>query len=781
MKKIKHLMIWIGLLLSLVSCKDTMEAIGIGGSEVPADGIVLRIQLPNFSENQVGTRAGESETINSLYLVFYDEDKQYLGQENVSSSVSKQSDGSYQVKIKVPVGTEAIHLVANYTPTEEEAKDLQGTFKERTPNLNAPICWGMVTVDNLLAGNTTISLIRQCAKITLNTEAVAKVFTVAGLDVRNVASKGTIAPAGYDPEHTATPLPETKDEDLMEGKVGGGTATTVAINETSKGKAFVLIKAKYHDVEGYYKVALYKDANKTEQYDLLRNHDYIIKVTRVNDYGFKSENEAVRSQPENRLEVSVVDDNPEITSMIACKDYELGVSDQQSVSATTTEVKVSVVTTLSEPTSSSGKLYEVSLNGNSWITGCKEESVTATPESGSLSSVGKKYTLSLTLTPNNLSEDVRKGKITITSGDLSLDIWISQKGYDFRRDDNRKVTLLSSNTTITDNYFDWIDKTVQGIKPEEMRGAVRNEGLHLTVGTNTYSYLIPKLNGDVVTNKDSRFTVTDNGSNWKVTLNNTNAGNFDLWQSSFTITNSQDVVITYPVYHTGIFHEIANIQHQLAEDGDDNLKVKGWFYYGVVKVKGKAHSYIMLDRNLGASNNGFYSPESTALAQYEKAIGGYFCISESKNTSDATQGNLSSTLAPSGYTIPTNDVFDDLIEGGNMQVKTYRTVTGESYNCVEISTFDSELKTIYLPYGGYLEGESLKNPIHVNLWTKSLLSGNQGFSTSSPEYGYWYRYFDVYNSKMSISNMRFVSGSNGNNTGRYKAMPIRLIYSQYIQ
>lgn len=41
-------MIWIGLLLSLVSCKDTMEAIGLGGDEIPAEGLVLNIDLPNF-------------------------------------------------------------------------------------------------------------------------------------------------------------------------------------------------------------------------------------------------------------------------------------------------------------------------------------------------------------------------------------------------------------------------------------------------------------------------------------------------------------------------------------------------------------------------------------------------------------------------------------------------------------------------------------------------------------------------------------------------------------
>ena len=52
MKKIKHLMIWIGLLLSLVSCKDTMEAIGLGRDFIPAEGLVLNLQLTgNFNKS----------------------------------------------------------------------------------------------------------------------------------------------------------------------------------------------------------------------------------------------------------------------------------------------------------------------------------------------------------------------------------------------------------------------------------------------------------------------------------------------------------------------------------------------------------------------------------------------------------------------------------------------------------------------------------------------------------------------------------------------------------
>ena len=55
-------------------------------------------------------------------------------------------------------------------------------------------------------------------------------------------------------------------------------------------------------------------------------------------------------------------------------------------------------------------------------------------------------------------------------------------------------------------------------------------------------------------------------------------------------------------------------------------------------------TYYMLDRNLGASNNGYYAPDVVALAKNKKAIGGYFCLSEKKRTSDATQ-DLSSTLS----------------------------------------------------------------------------------------------------------------------------------------
>lgn len=781
MKKIKHLMIWIGLLLSLVSCKDAMETIGLGGDEIPAEGVTLNIELPNFSEKKINTRAGADESISNVTAVFYGESNTYKDKADVKIG-SKNADGTYQATIsKVPSGTKTVHLVTNVSNLEEtEAKNLQdiASATPRTIDTSSPVCWGCVSLTELLDGSANVSLYRQYAKVTLKVaNAVNAVFPEkdAGLIINHTAAKSAIAPAGYNV--LTEDLAATKE--FSNTNVGNGTTREVAVTETSAGEANVIIKAKYKGIEGYYKVGLYKDAKtKKDQYALLRNHNYTITVTKVNDYGFEKLDDAVNSDPENRLEADVVDDNPAITNMIACKDYELGVSDNLSLKATDTKARITLVTTLE-----SAK-YDVNFKKDSWIKGYIQvgEGI-KTPVSGSLSKPdGQKYILEFTL-DSNIHETPRIPEtVTISSGDLKLDVKITQAGYDFMRDDpDRKVIMYKDNNVYQEDYFAWLDK-VNGINPEQMQGVLRNNGLHFTVGKNAYSYKIPKQDEDVLTYNDSHFNVREevdgNKKFWKVTLADNSDNNYDLWKGTFTIQNKDGINITYTVYHTGIFHEITDdmaSKYELAEGGNNTLKVKGMFYYGVVKVEGKAHTYIMLDRNLGATDNSPYVPDVNELKDHKGAIGGYFKISENKNTSDVKQGNLSSTLSPKGFEIPEKSVFEDLIAKGTLNTEIRTTSLGESYYCTSMNTINSELKTIYLPYGGYLEGESHKYPMHVVFWTKTLVSGTQGFSGKSPEYGFWYNYFDIYNSKKGISNVRFVSGSNGNNTGRYKAMPLRLI------
>ena len=790
-------MIWIGLLLSLASCKDSLEAITLGGDELPTEGVTLSIQLPNFTPQEISTRAGgeTTESITSLWLVCYDTSDHYLDMQDCTKAyadATADADGYKKIKTNLPKGTETVHLVANVPDLTKVQAEKLDAMKDITPDLSEPICWGAKTLSDLMK-DSKISLTRQCAKVTVKTSVSN--FEITDLHVWHSASKGSIAPAGY--------KKSTKDDDLATSTelnskyIAGGSAAVVAVNETSAGKADIIIKAKYKDKkgsykEGFYKVALYKDDAKTAQYALVRNHNYIVNVISVNDAGYATEEEALKAEPENRLEVTVVDDNPEIVDMIACKDYELGVCGTQTVAATNGTdpiiVPITLFTNLKPENTTDNNLYkvEISKDAQSWITSWSPGSQSTTTSPNESAPSGTMFVLNLTLTANNKSEEPREGTITITSGDLKRTITIHQEGYDFKRANDRKV-VMNYDGTIHDNYFAWLDE-MHGVKPSENKvedqEQTRNQGLHFSVGDNKIYYLIPKKPGDNVEKNSANISYSDetyNGNNYyKVTLNNS-TNNFVLWidEEGFVIKNTEDAAhpftIKYPIYHAGVFGEIKNLEdEQLGETK------KGWYYYGVVKIlvdepseDGKTttpnKTYYMLDRNLGASNSDFYSPGSANIANDKGSIGGYFKISNGKSSNDYIN-----KYVIGNFRVPKGNELEAI--ANKIEVKPLSTSTGELYNCLRIPTVSSQKDYIYIPISGYYESNSFKDEYHANLWSQSLLSGYQGFSSSSNEYGFWYLYLDIYNKIKTITNTRFVQGYDGSSTGRYKAMPIRLIY-----
>lgn len=789
-------MIWIGLLLSLASCKDSLEAITLGGDELPTEGVTLSIQLPNFTPQEISTRAGgeTTESITSLWLVCYGTSDNYLDMKDCTkayAAATADADGYKKIKTNLPKGTETVHLVANVPDlTEEQAAKLDA-MKDITPDLSKPICWGAKTLSDLM-NDSKISLTRQCAKVTVKTSVSN--FEITDLHVWHSASKGSIAPAGY--------KESTKDDDLATSTelnskyIAGGSAAVVAVNETSAGKADIIIKAKYKDkdkgtdTEGFYKVALYTDDAKTAQYALVRNHNYIVNVISVNDAGYATDEEALKAEPENRLEVTVVDDNPEIVDMIACKDYELGVCGTQTVAATNGTdpiiIPITLFTNLKPENTTDNNLYkvEISKDAQSWITSWSPGSQSTTTSPNESAPSGTMFVLNLTLTANNKSEEPREGTITITSGDLKRTILIHQEGYDFKRAKDRKV-VMNYDGTIHDNYFAWLDE-MHGVKPSENKvedqEQTRNQGLHFSVGDNKIYYLIPKKSGDQFVKKSDKISYSEevykNQNYYKVTLN---SNNFDLWidEEGFVIQNTEDAdhpfTIKYPIYHAGVFGEIKNLEdEQLGETK------KGWYYYGVVKIlvdepseDGKTttsnKTYYMLDRNLGASNSDFYSPGSANIANDKGSIGGYFKISNGKSSNDYIN-----KYVIGNFRVPKGNELEAI--ANKTEVKPLSTSTGELYNCLRIPTVSSQKDYIYIPISGYYESNSFKDEYHANLWSQSLLSGYQGFSSSSNEYGFWYLYLDIYNKIKTITNTRFVQGYDGSSTGRYKAMPIRLIY-----
>lgn len=774
MKKIISLLV---ALLTLAACSDTLNEGSSPSNKngVEDGGITLTINLPDFSKEEL-TRAGE-KGLTSLNAVAYDNDKNCLLNQKITSW-EVVSDG-YKVKVPVTDKTTMIHLVANDGDLSDTQcqSGLDKAAISGTINTENPVCWGMISVSNLMKANPEISLLRQFAKVNVKYEKTTSsdfkddnTFELESFQLYKAANKGTIAPKDFDYNASAVNVPA----DAGEANSGWQTGET-PFYETAAGQAYLIVKGKYNSVESFYKVAFLDNKTK-DAMPLLRNHAYTVKITHVNTYGWPTEAEAIKDPyPENRMMVDVKDDNPLVNDMIACKDYHLGVSDQVSGAWDDENIIATVVTTIKnneKPTFS---------KSGDWIKGVTvSETITVPDTDGPNSTTGKKYKISIAVDKNEYSEEPRPGTVIVKSGDLTRTITVTQKGKDFKRSDRRVKLVTSSNVGTSEEYNDYFNKFLpdtKGIWPKDMlKDFVRNDGLHFGVGTNEFSYLIPKKTSDKVTMGASsdKFTVTDNGDgNWKVTLNS-GADNYDIWIGDFTITyqeSGHNIAITYPVYHCGIFHKIDASNQQ---PPDDQSSVSGRFYYGVVKVKGNSKTYVMLDRNLGASSDRCYAPGTKALEANKGAIGGYFHIAIAKQD-QANAGNLIGNL-PQGFTIPENSVFQDIIDGGNLKEETRYTLSGEAYNSVEITTDNSELPVIYLPATGYVEGEAFRNVTHVSLWTRTLLSGNQGFDTTSPEYGFWYRYLDVYGKICTMSNLRFVSGNAGKNTGTYRAMPIRLVH-----
>ena len=796
---IKKLTIWFFMLLSVVlaACSDIRDIVGGDTPDVPSEGVVLTLKLPNFTKNTVATRATEQQ-INKLCVLCYDADDKYLGMSNITGAdIKPNGDGKYKVKVKVMEGTATLHVVANTDISESDAKDAAGknnlynATRDGKLDLSAPVCWGSVKVTDLLSGKTSLTLFRQFAKASVTKDTKVTNFEITGFKLINTATKGTIATTNLYTDVSLSSVDYTDEKDYSMGEH--------PFYETPADKACMIIKAKYNNgPETYYKVAFQtKNPNGTfTPMALLRNHHYQVKVTAVNHEGWATEDEAINNLSENRLTVEVVDDNPPIVDMIACKDYELGVCGKQTVLGNAEEATITFVTTNPKVND-----YNVKLN-NDWITGYTETASVDLPTTAGdskLSSTGRLYTIKLTLS-KNYESDAHTGTVTITSGDLSRVVEITQLGYDFRTDPNRIVQIrgLAGLTSKDEaDYFFWMDSKLKGITPEENQGRVRDDGLHFFVGNNTVYYLIPKLQGDELTCNDTRVTVDKKSVNgfYKVTLADNSPNNYKRWISDeaftiITITNARTkITVTYPVYHVGLFAHLtgkAATDYQLGKS-----KASGWYYYEMVDVVAKVtkkdgttdyKAYYMLDRNLGATNNGYYSPSTTALKDNIGAIGGYFKISEATNSTDAKNNNdVVNALAIGNFKVCDNMCLQGLIDNNNdLAIEEETTHYGEKYNCLRITTRNRDIPEIFIPMSGYYEGKNdedavYKDSYHANLWTRSRLSDYQGFSSSSPEYGFWYLYLDAFGKSLNMSNYRFVSGSSGKNKGRYRAMPVRLV------
>lgn len=740
--KYTKILLALTICLLMSACSDDI----FSGSDYFDNGkVTLRLVVP--ATTVVNTRANTDETIsgNDLYVIEYGDKGSFVAMRKVEPS--NFSDNTLTIN-DVNTKTTDIHIVANGDAilagkNKDNIGKLDGVYSNEIPS--PPVLWGHINMSELKSGTSnTVSLLRNVAMATLNKgEEIKDKFEITGWEITQTATQGSIAPKDYKDYTVGNTNEPTGDKlDKTIGNCEGSNAReALYLFETpAKVDSRIVIKAN-----GKYYTANFLDAEGSKL-SLLRNHHYKITVTATGE-GYNTKEEALKA-PAGNIKVEIKDYNFMVTNLISNGAYELGTCDTVRVEA-------------GEKTSSSGEAYFVTMWGNgvkaenitpelstptdSWLTEVSKDGGTDI-SSADYSSAGKGYKLTFKCLENP-SEEIRQTKLTVTFGVLKRDIVIVQQGSNLKKARETNIYGLQGDGENGRDYIKFISKEVNGTSRTAMGGtSERDNGLQLGIGSeNNYYYTIAKIDGDDYETDETVVKVTDNRTFYTIEAKNKN--DEEVWTRQFTIKTEGGHKIIYDIYHTGIFQE----EKDTYQPTSNRTNTKVWYYYELIKSE---NGVWMLDRNLGATS--------------VDDPGGYYCIK--KGDRDKPMADI----CPQGFSIPTSSLWKQLTP--EMKLVTRTTGNGTTYQSIELpAATTAQSKSIRFPRGGMHNGYEVTNPSIGYYWSATIVSGNQGFDFSSPEYGYWYNVARLSSGSQGMQNVRYVDGKNS--TVVYKYLNTRCVKS----
>lgn len=796
-RSIFRYMIMLAVLPLAAGCSDELSAPDGEIANVPSE-LTLTVSLPDYTVTELGTRADADAAINSLAVMCYSKQGALLSTQTITSGFSDKGANRYEVTVPLNKATVSLQFIANMTPPAG-VSDFSTYYIE---NPDARVMWGMAELKDLLAtppSSRTVQLLRQNAKVTVVDNAAD--FTISRFGVYGTASVGSVAPAGNNMNPTEPTIKggETYGFNTTRGEAALKSASDVVnIFETTKDDAVsqgvyktrgrIIIEGTYGGVKGYYVVAFrtrsgggYSETPGAYTYEpvhVIRNHHYKVTVTEVRAAGWPTLKEAMAAEADNRLTALITDANENINSIVANSDYMLGVSDKISASFNAGSVALTVITSC--PLEASKRI--VLSDDSSWIL-TEGLAIPAPQQTQTVNSVtnqtGYLYTINIPL-QQNIEETPREGTVTVRSGELTRTVQVTQLGANYKLDPNRKVRLSIDGSQVTDDYYGWITSgTLHGVAPESFcqPGIVRNDGLHFpAVPAYTATYKIPVLSGDSnakIASGGSYFTLSTSGGYYNISMNGQSSPSITV--GSFSVKNAEGATVTYPLYRTGYIHELKSSYASYQPAGE---VISGWFYYEVVPVNHGSETRWTLDRNLGASSNYPYIPTSSKYQSHTEAIGGYFKVSTTKSSNVNSPVTVASNLGISRFQLPWRSELE--------QMGLYLTVEYAGIEPAYLLSMKTQsasaLGIVYIPQAGYYDGDEHCDQTHGCLWTRTLVSGNQGFSQDSPDFGYWYHYLDVIDDSNTItySKMQMMQGAVGEGITadtQFRYMPLRLIWN----
>lgn len=322
----------------------------------------ISVQMPQTAEEYVQSRAETSDAesdILTLDGLVFDENGQFI--ERLQANRIERGEGG-TVKVTLLFDKVAkkrtVHLVANsrdavtdadridfsaLTPGVPEAtvrnlttKPLDQT-RQVQPQIMPPVMWGRIVLNSGITSNTEMDggkLLRAVAAITVTAAAATAEnglsdFEIEGASLCDPGATGYLTPTdNVTVTPTANPIvprpTNVYGSDPYKWPSYGTTPVLYAYERSCNASSYmsVIIKAKYKGVSGYYKILMTNAAGTP--YNIVRNHRYLLNITRVTDRGYADLQTAIDGKPtNNRLRATVSETSGDYSGVAADQQYML--------------------------------------------------------------------------------------------------------------------------------------------------------------------------------------------------------------------------------------------------------------------------------------------------------------------------------------------------------------------------------------------------------------------------------------------------------------------------
>lgn len=429
----------------------------------------ISVQMPQHTEDPVDSRADgatsdpESDILTMDGLVF-DENGQFI--ERLQATRIERGEGgkvTATLLFDKIAQKRTVHLVANsrdaatgadrldfsaLTPGAPEAnvRNLITKPVDETrmvqPQLMPPVMWGRIVLNNGIVSNTTMDggkLLRTVASIVVSADAGTpenglSEFEIEGASLCDPGATGYLTPTdNVTTAPTANPtVPRPTNvygTDPYKWPVYSSTPVLYAYERTCTSSAYmsVIIKARYKGVSGYYKILMTNAAGTP--YSIVRNHRYLLKITRVTDRGYADLSTAINGLPtNNRLRATVTESSGDYSGVAADQQYML------CLPCNTFELFGANATTASTP---SVKIAEIQYTGPTTPVVKTAASYPWLSNIRIAPTGNKKYVITADFVKDNADHD---GDLTVVADNLELPIKVK---WHFNDVDVNKATTYS--------------------------------------------------------------------------------------------------------------------------------------------------------------------------------------------------------------------------------------------------------------------------------------------------------------------------------------------------